>query len=323
MNIINLITMTTQQLDKIKGLFFGQAIGDALGLGSEFLNKKQVKVYYPEKLTKYSQIIQDSFRKQWEIGEWTDDTDQFLCICDSIIKTKKVDLNAFAKELFNWAQQSPVDIGITVNSVVSNPNFLEDPFKCSKEVWEESGRDAAANGAIMRTSILGAYEFWNYEKVISNTEKIAKVTHWDPRCVGSSVIISLIIANLIKENRLLSMRELIEIGDRYDNRIIYYIEQSAQNRISGLFLDEEGVIGYTLLALSAGLWAYNHAKDFESGLISVINEGGDADTNGCITGSVLGAKFGYSTIPKHLIDGLKNKSIIENKFEEFIKLLEV
>lgn len=313
--------MTTQQKNKIKGLFFGQAIGDALGLGTEFLNKRQVKVYYPNKLTNYSQILQDSFRKQWRIGEWTDDTDQFLCICDSIIKTKVVDEHVFAKELYNWAQKSPVDIGITVNRVVSHPSFLEDPYKCSKEIWEESGREAAANGAIMRTSILGAFEYWDYEKVVSNTKKIAKVTHWDPRCVGSCIITTLLIANLINENRILSLKEIIEIGDKYDNRIIYYIEQSKLSDIGNLFLDEEGIIGYTLLALAAGLWAYFHAQDFESGLISVINEGGDADTNGSIAGSVLGAKFGYDSIPKHLIDGLKHKNHLEKKFNDFIELL--
>src|SRR5690554_1108087 len=314
--------MTKQQIDKIKGLFFGQAIGDALGLGTEFLDKKQVKLYYPDKLTSYSQIIQDSFRKQWKQGKWTDDTDQFICILNSLLKTNTVDEHAFAKELYAWAQNSPVDIGITVNKVVSHPDFLKDPFKCSKEIWEDSLREEAANGAIMRTSILGAYEFWDYKKVILNTEKIAKVTHWDPRCAGSSVIITLIIANLLNEDRMLSLKEIVEIGDNYDNRIIYHIEQSTDRDISNLYLDEEGIIGYTLLALSAGLWAYFHAKDFESGLISVINEGGDADTNGCIAGSLLGTKFGYNSIPKHLIDGLLNKELLEEKFNQFIKLID-
>jgi|SRR5690554_798103 len=311
--------MTEQQKDKIKGLFFGQAIGDALGLGTEFLNKKQVKVYYPNKLTNYSQIIKDSFRKQWKQGEWTDDTDQFICIVNSLLKAKEVDEHAFAKELYAWAEKSPVDIGVTVNKVVSHPDFLNNPYKCSKEIWEESLREAAANGAIMRTSILGAYEFWDYGKVILNTEKIAKVTHWDPRCIGSCVITTLIIANLINENRTLSLKEIVDIGDEYDNRIIYHIEQSTERDISNLYLDEEGIIGYTLLSLSAGLWAYFHAKDFETGLVSVINEGGDADTNGCIAGSILGTKFGYNSIPKHLVDGLHDKELLEEKFNQFIK----
>ena len=35
--------MHKQQLDIIKGVFFGQAIGDALGLGTEFLTVEQIK----------------------------------------------------------------------------------------------------------------------------------------------------------------------------------------------------------------------------------------------------------------------------------------
>ena len=33
--------MTEQQINRIKGVFFGQAIGDALGLGTEFLSKEK------------------------------------------------------------------------------------------------------------------------------------------------------------------------------------------------------------------------------------------------------------------------------------------
>ena len=34
--------MTEHQIDIIKGVFYGQAIGDALGLGTEFLDKSRL-----------------------------------------------------------------------------------------------------------------------------------------------------------------------------------------------------------------------------------------------------------------------------------------
>lgn len=42
------------------GCLYGQAIGDALGLGSEGLFRDGVEGYYPKGLTKYEQIVPDA-----------------------------------------------------------------------------------------------------------------------------------------------------------------------------------------------------------------------------------------------------------------------
>jgi ADP-ribosylglycohydrolase len=47
-----------------------------------------------------------------------------------------------------------------------------------------------------------------------------------------------------------------------------------------------------------------HCKSFEEGLLSVVNAGGDADTNAAVACSLLGAKFGYSAIPSKYIENL-------------------
>ncbi len=313
--------MTEKQIDIIKGVFWGQAIGDALGLGTEFLNKSEITAYYPNGLSEYSQIIQDKHRSRWEAGNWTDDTDQFLCICESIIQTKKVDELAFAQALYKWFKGSPMGIGKTVYKVVTVPQFPLYPHKASEIIWNLSKKQIASNGAIMRTSILGTFDFWDNEKVIENTEKIAKVTHWDQRCVGSCVIVTSIISNILNENKFLNVSELIAIGNKYNTNIEPYITLSLSPRIEDLNLDEPIAIGYTLKALSAAIWAYIHATDFEDGLLKVVNEGGDADTNACVAGSILGAKFGYSAIPKKYVDGLKNKEVLEKYFDDYMEVL--
>jgi ADP-ribosylglycohydrolase len=314
--------MNEIRLDKIKGVFYGQAIGDALGLGTEFLSRQQIAEFYPEGLTEYHQIMQDAHRKRWIAGHWTDDTDQFLCICDSIIQASGVDEMAFAYKLFEWFSGSPMGIGKTVYKVVSMPQFTLYPHKAAELVWKISGKKLASNGAVMRTSILGTYEFWDYSKVLQNTEKIARVTHWDSRCVGSCAIITSIIAALLNEYKYLSASELQKIAESYDQRISPYIELALSRDISALELDDPHSIGYTLKAMAAGLWAYFHAESFEDGLLKVIHEGGDADTNASVAGSLLGAKFGYSAIPEKYILGLRNRDLLQSKLNAFLDKLD-
>jgi ADP-ribosylglycohydrolase len=314
--------MTEQQLDIIKGVFYGQAIGDALGLGTEFMTKNEISTYYPNRLTDYSQIIQDKHRCRWEIGDWTDDTDQFLCICNSIIASNKIDELAFADELYNWFKGSPIGIGKTVYKVLSVPQFTLYPHKASEILWKLSKQRNASNGAIMRTSILGTYEFWDFNKVAENTEKIAKVTHWDNRCVGSCVIVTMLISNILFASKFISLEQLCDIAEKYDSIIKPFIENAYSLPLEDLKLDESETIGYTLKAMSAGLWAYFNAENFEDGLLKIVNEGGDADTNACVAGSILGAKFGYKSIPKKYIDGLKNRDILEAKYNEYIELID-
>lgn len=66
--------------DKLLGCLYGQAIGDALGLGTEFMDKTEIHEAYPYGLSKYEDIMQDAHRKRWHKGAWTDDTDMMIYI---------------------------------------------------------------------------------------------------------------------------------------------------------------------------------------------------------------------------------------------------
>lgn len=78
-----------------------------------------------------------------------------------------------------------------------------------------------SNGGVMRTSVIGLLP----NDVIRSAEDTCKLTHFDPRCIGSCVIVSSIIHSLVYENRALSYDEIIEIGERYDNSITEFVEK--------------------------------------------------------------------------------------------------
>ncbi len=56
------------------------------------------------------------------------------------------------------------------------------------------------------------------------------------------------------------------------------------------------------------------------GLIAVVNEGGDADTNGAIACAILGAKYGYNATPRYYIENLHNEIEYRQKVNGFIAL---
>ena len=46
--------------ERFLGTIFGQAVGDALGLSTEFMSKQEVDHFYPNGIEDYSQIVQDA-----------------------------------------------------------------------------------------------------------------------------------------------------------------------------------------------------------------------------------------------------------------------
>ena len=311
--------MTANTIDKLKGIFFGQAIGDALGLGTEFLNKQEVDFHYPIGLDNYSQIIQDKHRSRWPKGNWTDDTDQFICILNSLIHCKQVKVLDIAKNFKQWLANDGMGIGSNTYRVLTLPQYELFPYKAAALIWKTRKKQSAPNGALMRNSIVCTFDFWSADSVLENCKVVCQLTHFDPRCVDSCQIMAkLIIGEL--NNKPLTWQNIQSEFIQHDERISLYIH-TINVPIANLKLDESEALGYTLKALYAGMWSYYNASSFEAGIQTIIMEGGDADTNACIAGSLLGAKFGFNQIPKHLIDGLNQGKELESMFEEYIDLL--
>jgi len=302
--------MSKQTRNRIFGTIAGQAIGDALGLGTEFLSKKEVAKHYPQGLTSYDQIRRDSHRARWQRGEWTDDTEQMLCIMDSLLENGKIDIIDIAYRLYNWASKGGCGIGESTKAVLSSKQFLEAPQEEAKRYWQSTGKRAAANGGLMRTSILGIWEFHDPNKVQKNAEEVCKITHYDPRCVGSCVAVCHAISAILRGEKDIDclLKSIAKKVEQYDPRFKEYFRIVFTGSLQDLELDGGKTpgrkIGYTLKSMAAGLWTLRNAKSFSSGLLEVIHEGGDADTNGAVAGALLGAKFGFGDIPGDWFTGL-------------------
>lgn len=299
--------------DRVFGVLFGQAVGDALGLGSEFMARKDVEWHYPQGLSRYEQIVQDAHRNRWKPGDWTDDTEQLTMILDSLLETGDVDVRDIGRRISNWVFHAHgTGVGLTVYAVLKHPAFAVDPHAAARAVWEQSGRQIAANGGVMRTSVLGLWDFDDPSRIRANAEAVCRITHFDPRCVGTCVAVSLLVNALARgrdaDDALIG--EIRALALEFDPRIAEAFENAALPDIAALELDSEGAIGYTLKPLAAGLWALQHARNFEDGLLRVVAQGGDADSNAAVVGALLGARDGLRAIPTRLVKGLTRSAYL-------------
>lgn len=286
---------------RAQATLFGQAIGDALGAFYEFKDKtvifKQTGGKVPPAV--YRETI------GWNCGEWTDDTEMALGILDAYIQKPgdDLDLLLIADRFIYWAQTDGRGMGTHTWHILKDTFFLVEPFTVSEGVWEDSGRNSAPNGAVMRTSVVGMMRPWDIPWTVKAASDACKVTHWDPRCVASSVAVSVAIAHMIETGDSVgAVQVAINHAAPINAEAANFINPES---LSWLELSEGGKIGYTYKCMGAGFWAlheYNRIETLGLGddktercrhiLMKVIGEGGDADTNGAVAGAMLGAASG-------------------------------
>ncbi len=78
--------------------------------------------------------------------------------------------------------------------------------------------------------------------------------------------------------------------------------------------------GYTVSTMVGAFAALQQAKSFEEGLTWTVNRSNDADTTGCIAGALLGAKYGFSSIPKRWLSKLEDADALIVKAQKLIDI---
>ncbi|KAK3988275.1 ADP-ribosylglycohydrolase-domain-containing protein [Cladorrhinum sp. PSN332] len=348
--------------DRIIGCLIGSALGDAIGLYTEFFTAPQAKENYPSaKFTLHpvpAPYYPDRHRCVHEHGEWTDDTDHALLLLLSFLNSGKIPTQQdLAKRLRVWVENGllalytpPLGLGALVGAVVRSEGFLDDPAAVARREWEKSGQQAAPNGAVMRTHPLGLMMIGEEEnEAFEVGSEIARTTHADLRCVISCVIVSGLVRGCVR-GEVVTEEDVDELIKRakgwFEARVESGTDWDELNRhvnprdgLDGLKLDEGGKIGYTYKALGCGVVCLRMAikrleaangrvvvereKIFEDLITDLTMRAGDADTNACVAGAILGAFLGYGALPGHWKYGLKHGDWLMKKSEDFCKVLGV
>ncbi|ODA77236.1 hypothetical protein RJ55_06863 [Drechmeria coniospora] len=357
--------------DRIIGCLFGSALGDAIGLYTEFLSAEVSAKSYPERRfvlappSEATPFRRDSHRGPHEPGEWTDDTDHALlillsCLHSNLGPSSPGDL---ASRLHIWVRYGlraldtlPLGLGRTVGSIVRTKGYLDDPEGTARQHWTNSKYNAAPNGSLMRTHPLALVCL---DKSVDETFQLAAdfsvVTHVDPRCIiscaiGTALVRSLVLHEVCREEDIdVLVEQAIAWYAGYRERGLQDTSRGAEPdldiaelrrhvRVDGLEvlqLDDSMKLGYVYKTLGSGIHLLrlamrssdatlsSQATIFERLVTNLIMCGGDADTNACFAGALVGAYVGYSALPTHWRNGLRYGSWLMNKAEGLCQMLGV
>lgn len=299
----------------------GGAIGDALGVTQEIFPRfRDLDEIQQQVISSRRAVPQTDYEGNgpWSNlrlapGEWTDDTAMMLCLADSLIDCKKLDVADLMRKFVMWLEtgynsSKPFAIGIGGNIMRSLMRFNErHPYKLC------GGRDPdtdAGNGSLMRLAPVPVFWRNDLKAALDAARLQTQTTHNVPETIDGSALMAFIIwhgLNGMQKTEIFA--KLRECPDLTHAGIIELTYENAAWKTKTA--DEIRTLpGRCLWSLEAALWCVYNSDNFEEAVIRAVNLSGDADTVGSITGQIAGAIWGLNSIPQRWIDGLAQKEHI-------------
>lgn len=318
--------------ERARGMMVGIGVGNLFGIHWEF-NKRELRQEQarsgPVREIRASEGCPDD-----------DDLAQAILLAEACLDGEPLDLADLAQRFWVWGETNGSGMGGLTHAVL-NRYGGRPPLRglrqrrrhgerqagapreptgaagadAARLAWEDSGRSSAGNGSVMRCGAVALRWMNDDEALARNSVTAAAVTHWDPRCVWSTLLTDFAIAACLRgeplERDVLVERATAAVSAagsslsrtdlplelHRDVRAAVDTALASDAAVADLCLGENRAIGYAPKAMSAALWASRHPNSFEEGLVAVMNEGGDTDSNSPPAGAMLGARFGLEGIP--------------------------
>ena len=309
--------------DRGRGVMLGLAAGNLLGLPVEGWWYGDIEREYPDG------VLDIDPREAYRLMD--DDLAQAVELGEALLEGGDY-VGEFAKRLVVWARENGRGIGITTSRVISELEGGHRPPNAARFIYERD--PIAPNGGVMRCAPVALARFRQPELLVSDSAATCVVTHYAPTSQWSCIIINAAIDLLLRGTEPdLSALMAAASEDGCPDMLGAALRDGIPSEILASIVGDEPVIGdcswlrrdqrligHTLIALQAGLWAAVTPLDFEAALRQVVEAGGDTDTNGAVAGAVLGARYGASAIPQRWLDVIPQRERVEGLADGLLAL---
>ena len=299
-----------RKIDRFRGCLLGLAVGDALGTSIEFCP--------PGSFTPLTDLVGGG-PFNLRPGQWTDDTSMALCLAESLIECREMDLNDQLTRYVRWYREGYLsstgtcfDIGNTIRKALTNYEQTGDPLSGLTDPG------SAGNGSIMRLAPVPMYFANDIQAAMENSALSSLTTHRTRAAVDACRYFGGLIAcalNGFEKDEL--------IGSTCIEEMSLFAEE-IRLIAGGSFNEKEPPeirgTGYVVHSLEAALWAFSRSETFEKGCLMAVNLGDDADTTGAVYGQLAGAFYGEAGIPTGWLSKLAFKDLIRAYADQIFEL---
>lgn len=282
--------------DRIAGALYGVAVGDALGGPLEFMSAAEIKRRHG--------WVSTMLGGGWlslRPGETTDDTAMTLAVAEGIMERPAAPIQSIGRRFIQWAESGPKDIGGACAGSIWNAKRIgggapttEDWKNAAAAYQLQVATPVEGNGALMRT-IYPALYYPDHSKAEYWAMKIARMTHAGLRSTEACILYSRMVNLITASESQQSPREFLTENCKSVKEYL--------GAASGKEVAPAGG-GWVVDSMRIAVGSTANTSSFQEAVTMAVNLGGDADTNGAITGGLAGAIYGFSAIPEDWVAAL-------------------
>ena len=319
-------------IQTIKAVMLGHAVGDALGVPVEFCDREELD---RDPITD----MKGFGTYPYPAGCWSDDTSMSLAALDSLADGK-VDFDEIMHNFGKWYYHDEFTPTGEMFDVGNTCSFAIDNYFINKKSWRDcglAGEHSNGNGSLMRIHPFALYTYLldtNIKTKIEIIELASALTHAHPRSKLACGIYAFVLWELLEDKRKFGNKETIRRGLRkarkyYGNhpefqfyslklcRQIADVDHIWEDPDTFHWATRDDIIsdGYVVHSLEAAIWCLYTTNNYRDCVLKAVNLGEDTDTVAAIAGGLAGALYGYDDIPKKWLDTLYRRDYIEEMCE--------
>ena len=200
----------------------------------------------------------------------------------------------------------------TFRTLLAFPNWEESPLVNTHKIWAHHGIEEGTNEANHRGIALAL--MFDRIGLDDMVKQLVLMTHDDMRCVASAIILSHMAHSLLHTGKPATEKDLMSVCYAYDTRTVPFLEMAIKGKLEDFELDDQDSMGWTRKNMGSALWTVWHCDNAADSIYAVIDEAGDADSNGAVTGALAGLRFGYDALPD-----IKNELVDKDYYDDLAR----